>query len=143
MLVRDQLTYLVALPSDADEPRQYAMHRFVAATLQNEPARTLPGFDLARYADESLGIVIGQPIQLELHARGFLPGYFREGPIAADQTLEPLANGWTRLRSTVPNSRQLRSWLQSIADDTFVVQPAALREEMARALGAAVGLYTE
>jgi hypothetical protein len=46
---------------------------------------------------------VGQPIYLVV-----LPEHFREGSVAVYQTLQLLADCWTLLGATVPNSRRLR-----------------------------------
>jgi predicted DNA-binding transcriptional regulator YafY len=52
-----------------------------------------------------------------------------ESPIADDQVIEDIDEDNVLLRATVPDTLELRLWLQGFGDEVMVVKPDSLRQE--------------
>jgi hypothetical protein len=121
--------------------------RRVARRRQDPVARRLPGLDSA-LRDGQLRFFDKGPIALRLRfaandAGDALRERYRETPMAEDQQIVALPDGRLELRATVMYSLQLVQMLQGEAHRSYVVEPAALREELAAFLRAAVQLQAE
>ena len=72
LIMRGSVFYLVATARDYDEPRLYALHRFIQVTMLNEKINVPKGFhlDIALEAGMAGFAVQDDPIQLELRCSG-------------------------------------------------------------------------
>jgi predicted DNA-binding transcriptional regulator YafY len=121
--------------------------RRVARRHQDPVARRLPGLDTA-LGDGQLRFFDKGPIKLRLRFAANPDGAalcdrYRETPMAEDQQIALLADGRVELRATVMYSLQLVQMLQGEAHRSYVVEPEALRDELAAFLRAAVQLQQE
>lgn len=142
LVVMEQVLYLVCTVKDYPDARFLALHRIDAVHPLDAPARQPEGFDLDAFVARELGIRLS-PAQLHLvlHVRGVLGKYLVETPVSDDQTTQALDDTWTRLEARVPDTVQVRTWIRSLGADAVVVEPKALREEMAQQWQTLVGLY--
>ena len=107
-------------------------------------AKRLPALD-AVLTDGQLRFFDKGPIALRLRFAPTPDGQalceqYRETPMAADQRILTLASGDSELQATVMYSLQLVRMLQAEAHRSYVVAPAALRDEIAAFLEAALRL---
>jgi predicted DNA-binding transcriptional regulator YafY len=121
--------------------------RRIARRRQEVVARGLPSLDEA-LGNGQLSFFDKGPIALRLrfaaHADGqALCDSYRETPMAGDQQVVVLPDGGLELRATVMYSLQLVRMLQAEAHRSYVVEPAALREEMGAFVRAAGELQRE
>ncbi len=126
--------YLVATARDYPEPRIFALHRILSATLLDEPAIKLAGFNLRHYISEErrFELPLGGDLDLELRVSPWLADYLDERKLSPDQKLAPIRGRHEqRLNATVANTDQLRWWLRSFGTAVEVLRPLALRREMA------------
>jgi predicted DNA-binding transcriptional regulator YafY len=130
---RGGLIYLVAMFGDYDDVRTIALHRLQLAEMRYEAARASPGFSLDAYiASGQFGVIAGDPIRLHAVFSRAAGEHLYETPLVSGQVLETGDNGAVRLTATVPHTRSLVWWLLGFGDGVEVLEPAALREEMAR-----------
>lgn len=132
LVVREHVVYLVCTVKDYPEPRYLALHRISAAKLLDLNAKKPKGFKLDVYlASGQLGIQVGnKPLKLVMKVRPLVARYLAETPISTDQVIEDCEPDWKRLRATVLDTVQIRSWLRSLGADAVVEKPAALAEEL-------------
>jgi len=144
LVYRDAVAYLLATAWDFEDVRQYVLHRLVKATLTEQPSRVPDGFDVRTYVerDRALEFPLGRAVlPLVAAVEEFLATKMAETPLARDQLLSPLPDGRYRLSATVHDTVQLRIWLQSQGGYIEVLEPAALREEIAAELERALERY--
>lgn len=87
------------------------------------------GFDLDDYIHQGgLGYRIGPPIQIEAVIATSVALILLETPLSMDQTLEELPDASYRLRATVADTKEVRSWLRGFGNLVRVDQPANFPE---------------
>jgi len=90
------------------------------------------GFDLDAYiASGALGFFPKQSIQLVAIFSAEVAAHLYETPLAEGQAMTALPDGRIQLEATLPETLQLRWWLQGFGDAVEVVQPSALRADIA------------
>jgi len=144
LVYRHGVLYLVASLYDYDNPMQLALHRMKNATLLEEPAKALDGFDLGRYIEEerAFDIPLGRTIRLELRIAPWLARHLGESRLSRDQTIAPIrGDERSRLTATVQETEQLRWWLRSFGPALEVTRPVALRRAIAREVAETAALY--
>ena len=143
LIVRDAVSYLVAIAFDYDDVRLYALHRMSRVKPGDARARKAPaGFDLDRYVESGeLGWKLSStPIALELRFFGPAGRTVLESPLAKDQQTSVDGDVLT-VKATVSDTRVLRAWLLSFGPGVEGRRPAALRRDGAAAMKAALARY--
>ena len=150
LVLRNEVTYLVATAWDFSDPRHYALHRFDGAHIELlEQAATPPeGFDLERYLrGASFQYRVGErAIRIRLAMQRATAHHLAETPLSDDQIIEegdPPGTDWVGIRATVADSLQLRWWLLGLGDQVVVEAPRALRDEIAGILRGAAANYAD
>jgi predicted DNA-binding transcriptional regulator YafY len=143
LIVRDAVSYLVAIAFDYDDVRLYALHRMSRVKVGGARARKAPpGFDLDGFVESGeLGWKLSSsPIAVELRFFGTAGRTVVESPLSADQQVVVDGDVVT-VKATVADTRVLRSWLLSFGAGVEVRKPAALRRDLGGALRAALARY--
>ena len=132
LIMRGALTYLVASARNYADVRLYALHRFSKAEVLDAAAIVPKGFNLDTAIANGLADFANQgaPSELELRCTEKVAAYLVETPLAADQKLEPQANGWVRMTATVNDTWQLHWWLLGQGDGVEVINPPELRNQL-------------
>ncbi len=143
LIMRGAVTYLVASAWDYAEARLYALHRFSKVEILDAAAKVSEGFNLDAAIASGLADFAnqGEPIQLVLRCTEGVAAFLAETPLAADQKIEPEADGWVRLTATVNDTWQLHWWLLGQGAGVEVCAPMELREKINMALVDACQLY--
>jgi predicted DNA-binding transcriptional regulator YafY len=132
LVVRDGTLALVCTFWDYADPHYVLLHRMTQAELLDTEARRPKGFDLDAFlARGGVGFAHGDPIALEAVVAREVAITLHETPLSADQALTPVDEEHERLRATVPNTLDLRGFLQSYGALIEVKKPLALRKELA------------
>ena len=134
IVVRAGIIYLVATAWDFEDVRQYALHRMSTAELMDEPARRPPDFDLTAYIRDA-GAFSYPVSEKKLRLRALFDEgaalHLRESRLASDQQLTDRDDGRVLVEATVMDSSDLRWWLLGFGSGVEVLEPLALREELA------------
>jgi predicted DNA-binding transcriptional regulator YafY len=132
LAVRDGSLTLVCTFWDYDDIHYILLHRMSGGELLDQPATRPKGFDLDQHlAASGLGFSHGNPIHLEALIDREVALTLHETPLGRDQKLTPRPSHRELLTVTVPNTIELRGWLQSYGPLIEVRKPKALRNEMA------------
>ena len=136
--------YIVATRADRPqyEPGWYVLHRFVSAKPLPE-AVTARRFSLKEFLAKGGADYGANGRTVALRARLLsraIRKRLREAPLAADQQFFREPKG-TVVTATVRPSFPLETWLLSVADDLVVLEPAELREKVAKRLQTASSAY--
>jgi len=132
LVIRDGVTYLVAMVNDYTDLRHLALHRMVAAEPMHEPARPVPDLDFESYVEVSFAYPLNpEPIQLEVGIDEGLAAHLTERPLSGDQEISEDENksGRYRVTATVADNEQLRWWLAGLGATVEVLGPPELRAE--------------
>ena len=142
LVVMEQVVYLVCTVKNYQDPRFLAVHRIDSARLLDEDAVEPASFDIDEFILREFGIRIGsKPLNLVLRVRGVLAKYLAETPVAADQTIAPVDDEWSRVCVSVQDTIQLRTWIRSLGPDAVVEEPESLRSQLKREWEELIGLY--
>lgn len=143
LITRGAVTYLVASAWDYADARLYALHRFSKVEILDTAVTVPEGFNLDAAIDSGLAGFAnqGESIQLELRCTEEVATYLAETPLAADQKIEPDADGWVRLTATVNDTWQLHWWLLGQGVGVEVRGPLALRHSIQESISKSLELY--
>ena len=143
LVVKQGVSYLVAVHEGYEDFRHHALHRFSSAEVQTSPARTFPDFDLEAYARESFAYPEpdGRDSMLELRVAENVAEHLQERPLSGDQKISESKDGWCRVQATVPLTEELRWWLLSHGPQLVVNKPASLKRRMQEAVAQMQALY--
>ncbi|MFL6674378.1 MAG: helix-turn-helix transcriptional regulator [Massilia sp.] len=146
LAVKDSNVHGKAVPGPVQTFRVDRIRR-VARRRQEVVARRLPSLDHAlgngqlQFFDKG---AIALRLRFAANAEGeALCDRYRETPMAADQRITALAHGQQELQATVMYSLQLMRMLQADAHCSYVVEPAELKQELARFVKAAAKLQSQ
>lgn len=143
LVVRNQIVYLVCVFEGFDDIRQLAMQRIHSAEVLNASVQKPVGFSLDDYISQgAFGLVFGEVfLRLEARLMRHLEIHLRETAIAEDQVIEDIDENFVRLAATVPDTLELRLWLNSFGEEIEVLGPPALRDEFAKRAKQLAKLY--
>ncbi|MFC4656222.1 helix-turn-helix transcriptional regulator [Rheinheimera marina] len=142
MVQRGPVCYLIATVEGYNEPRRFAVHRFLRVVQTDAPSKVLENFNLQQYlADGAMAFSNGQTLYLELEVEPVLANLLTETPLSPDMKLEPQQNGKTYIAATVHKGWQLNHWLLAHANDLTVLAPIELRDMIKQKLTAALSRY--
>ncbi len=144
LIYRDAVGYLVCTLWEYKDVRQLVLHRIVSAELLPGRRAPRPGFDLKAYiASGAFDVLLGDtPLAVVAHIDAAVHPTLQATPIAADQQLVALPDGRFELRATLADTNQLRAWLRGMGRLVEVIEPPALRAEIAAEALATSRLYT-
>jgi len=131
LVVRDNITYLIASVKDYGNPLQFVMHRFTSVELLEVPRDVPDGFNFDAYiAKGNLGYSINDEyIHLKLRFSKYDAQHLLETPLSKNQLSHEDGNDFVIIEAEVLNNLELRWWLQGFGSKVEVLQPIELRGE--------------
>ena len=142
LVIVEQVVYLVCTVKDYKEARFLAVHRISSARLLELEAEKPTSFNIDEFIHQEFGIRLGKdPLNLVLRIRGVLAKYLSETPVALDQSMVAIDSEWTKVRVTVNDTVQLRTWLRSLGPDAIVDEPELLRIQLKQEWTDLLSLY--
>lgn len=143
IMVREPAIYLVAVIDGYEDPRMFALHRFLSAERTFNAAWQPEGFALKDYLAEQGNFGSGRWLTLKARVNEHLGLILEETPLGEIQHLgEVDAAGWRELSVKVRDNWQLRWWIAAQADRIVVEAPRLLRERIIASASEVVSLYT-
>jgi len=140
LILRDQVSYLVASKTDSGDLRKFALHRMLGAKKINTQAVHPKDFDLQKYIVENQ-IVSNltskrsfEPIELKFIADKWVTTHLRESRLSEDQLIESIDDENSKIIATVQETEQLFWWLLGFGARVEVLEPIKLREKMANSV---------
>ncbi|GAC1607836.1 MAG: hypothetical protein NVS3B3_11390 [Aquirhabdus sp.] len=132
IVVRDKRIYLVCTIRDYGDIRHLLLHRMRSARLLSDAIRKPKKFNIDHHiANGEFSIPFDlEVIQLEAEFYGYAAKNVTESPIAVDQWMEDLDDGWILVKGTVSNTYDLRTWILGFGDEVNVLEPKELRDEL-------------
>lgn len=128
LIVRDQISYLIATFDGYTDPRQLALHRITSAEMQPSSADCPKGFSLDAYIQQGeMNQPVGPTILLRFLLDAHAAAQLAESPMATDQQIEDSEyEGYKLISATVQDTLELRWWLKSFGDEAVVLEPPEL-----------------
>jgi predicted DNA-binding transcriptional regulator YafY len=133
--------YAVGLDHDSGEIRTFAVHRIGALEPTERRFRVREGFDFDAYIGGSFGVVAEPAVCVRIRFEGSAANYVEERTWHPSQKLARGSDGRLELAMEVGGTSELRAWVLSFGADAEVLEPEALRAEVARDLEAALVRY--
>ena len=116
LVQQDRRLYLVCQFDGYDNIRHLPLHRMIDATVLDEPAKKVPGFDLNVYIRERHFNYSGDEPQIIRLVLEFTNeetvDYLTESPLTRNQTITKLKEGLWRLETTIEDSLLLDGWIR-------------------------------
>jgi hypothetical protein len=135
-------TMPMAAPARRSKPLTFHLHRMEAAAPDSQAAVVPAGFDLKAFAaSDEYEYRLGDDIRLLALVNADAVVSLEERKLVEGQMLTPSADGRFLLDATVPYTYALQVWLLGFAEGIEVLEPKALRDEIARKLTAAAARY--
>jgi predicted DNA-binding transcriptional regulator YafY len=134
--------YLIARPTDADQPRTYRIARFKTLRMLDVPARVPGEFDLREYFGNAWGVYRGnRTYDVELR-------FIREAAPVVTETIwhhtqkaKSNPEGSVTLAFQVDGLEEIANWILSWAGRVSVIQPTKLKELVVRRLHDALKMH--
>jgi len=143
LVVRDYITYVVAAKNDDGELRQFLLHRFRDAEMEDGEYYRPDLFNLKAYAKEEFVPTLGPSatvdIKLWLDKEAAIS--VSECPVDKMQTLTEQADGSFLLSATIPNTQELLRWIYSWGSQVKVLQPITLQNRVQKEVAAVLDRY--
>lgn len=142
IMVREPAIYLIAVVDGHDDPRMFAMHRFLSARREHLPAMQSEGFSLNSYLEEQGHFGTGKWLTLEAKVNAHLGMILAETPLGKNQKLsEANKDDWRNLTVSVRDNWQLRWWLLGQGNRIVVQAPAELATKILSTASSVVSAY--
>jgi len=135
LLVRGNISYLIAFKPKDEQPRQFALHRVLSAEKLYSDSEVPAGFSVEQYVKlgEPGVRLSAQTIELRLQITFDAAEHLRETPLSADQRLGEAGIGdRLLLTATLAWTQELEWWLLGMGSSVEVLEPIDLRDEIAR-----------
>jgi len=134
LVIKEGISYVVCTLWDYKDLKQLALHRVQSASLTDEPAKRISGYNLDSYIEQEFSFAY--PVskgQLKLKARfeNAAAFHLQESRLSTDQKLKQVDKDSVLLTATVPDSSEIRWWLLGFGDQVEVLGPKKLRNEFA------------
>ena len=120
--------YLVGYCHLRKEPRMFAVERMRAVTLTDHPYQMPLGFDLEAFVQDSLTVMRGRPIEVELRFDKATAAWAKDRIWHPSQKLTQLKNNGMTMRLNVADSRELVGWILSFGGGVQVIKPEPLQK---------------
>jgi predicted DNA-binding transcriptional regulator YafY len=124
--------YLYARSEEHAQVRTFAVERIERIEVLDEKFQVPADFDIADYGRAAFGIAGGKPEKVEIVFDAEIAGYIRERVWHESQELTDKPDGSVVLRMNVAPGFELQAWVKSFLPHSRVIQPASLRDSVAK-----------
>ena len=137
--------YLVARPADDARVKTYKIDRLEAVARGTTPVRPPDGFDLASYLTDSFGVYqsTGPTTTVKVRFAPTAARFVAESRRHASQKLTHEPDGGLIAEFTLTSTVEIKSWILSFGAKALVLEPEALRQEIAADLALALTHYND
>lgn len=129
--------YVVGHDHKSGELRTFAVDRIRAIEATDARFRVADDFDFERYIGSSFGVIAEPATRVRILFDARWAGYVAERTWHPSQTLAKRPQGRVELTMEVGGTAELRTWILSFGDGAEVLEPDALRREVADELNRA------
>lgn len=134
--------YVIGYDTWAQGIRTFKLDRLERAQMLDEGYEIPAGFDANAYLADSWGIMRGAgPTEVVLQFSRAVAALVQERTWHSSQSVDELADGGLLFSVWVSDPREMRPWIRSWGADVEVVEPIALRSQMAEEARRLAALY--
>jgi predicted DNA-binding transcriptional regulator YafY len=133
--------YVVGLDHRSEEIRTFAVDRISSLSRTGRRFEPRVGFDFDAYVGSSFGVVHEPATRVRIVFEKAWATYVEERTWHPSQKLSRRPGGKLELAMEVGGASELRSWVLSFGAGAEVLEPASLRDDVARELDAARRRY--
>lgn len=133
--------YVVGLDHRSDEIRTFAVDRIGSLSGTGRRFEPRVGFDFDAYVGSSFGVVHEPATRVRIVFEKAWATYVEERTWHPSQKLSRRPGGKLELAMEVGGASEIRSWVLSFGAGAEVLEPASLRDDVARELAAARKRY--
>ena len=134
--------YLVAYSEEKNKPRVFNLERITSATWLRKESFVYPrSFDPARFFEDAMFIVLGNPEPVELRFTASTEPFIKIRRFHKTQKLSKRADGSLKMTLKVPVDFELVNWLLGFGPHVEVIRPPSLRQKVQEALSKALEQY--
>jgi predicted DNA-binding transcriptional regulator YafY len=126
----DGALYLIAYCHRHREVRMFAVDRIRSLTITNQPCQLPLGFDLDAYVQDTLVVMRGKPIEVELLFDRPTTTWVKDRQWHHSQQSIIRKDGRLTMRLQVADTRELVGWILHFGSGVRVVEPQSLREKV-------------
>jgi len=142
LVIRGNVTYLLALFPNKDDITRMPLHRFKSVNVTDTPIRTAHDFNLDDYiASGAMGFMQKAAVKVRIRFFNGAGGHLVETPISLEQQLRSPREGEHLLTITLPITEQFKWWLLAFGDNAEILAPLSLRNEFKTRLARASQRY--
>lgn len=135
--------YVVGHDHKSDELRTFAVDRIKEIESTGERFSVAAGFDFETYIGSSFGVIAEPATTVRILFEKRWADYVAERTWHPSQAIAKRPRGRIELTMQVGGTADLRTWILSFGDGAEVLEPATLRQEVARELAGALERYAE
>jgi predicted DNA-binding transcriptional regulator YafY len=122
--------YLIAYCHKRKDVRMFAVDRIRSMTSTGRPCQMPLGFDIEAYVRDSLIVMRGKPIDVELLFDRTTAAWMKDREWHPSQKLAPVKGGKLLLSLSVADTPELVGWILSFGAGVRVVSPTQLKEKV-------------
>ena len=134
--------YTVGFDHKSGEIRTFAVERIQRLEPTGERFEAPRDFDFERYTQTAFGVMAEPAVRVRIRFEKEWATHVEERTWHASQEVTRNRDGSVELSMEVGGSAELRNWVLSFGAGALVLEPRALRREVARELGAAAKRYS-
>jgi predicted DNA-binding transcriptional regulator YafY len=124
--------YLVGHDHKENALRTFAVERIQSAKLTNRRFEIPPDFNFDEFQKTAFSVIWGEPQEVKIHFSPSQAPYIRERTWHPSQKIETAPDGGVILTLKVADLDEVKRWLIGFGPDAVVLEPEALRGEIAR-----------
>jgi predicted DNA-binding transcriptional regulator YafY len=133
--------YLAAFCHEHNEVRTFRANRVLKVERAGRTFGKPADFDINAYLGDAWRIARGESVDIVIRFSPEYASYIREGVWHHSQELSDAPDGGVMLKLHVPVTLEIKRFVLGFGPQAEVLQPVALREEIAEALAVAAGQY--
>jgi predicted DNA-binding transcriptional regulator YafY len=134
--------YLIGHDETRGELRTFKVARISRLAITPDTFEPDPDLEVERRLAAGWDMIADQPaVEVVLRFSSAVAARIRETRWHPSERIEPAPGGGLRWRATVSGTKEIVLWILSWGDDVEVLEPAALRTEVAATLARAAGRY--
>jgi predicted DNA-binding transcriptional regulator YafY len=135
--------YVVGHDHHSAEIRTFAVGRILAIEKTEQRFQVAPDFDFDAYVGSSFGVIAEPPIRVRIRFDKRWADWVAERTWHPSQQLERDRDGGLELTMEVGGAAEVRTWVLSFGAGAEVLEPEALRTEVAAELQRAAARYAD
>jgi predicted DNA-binding transcriptional regulator YafY len=135
--------YVAAFADDKEQPKRFAVDRFVGVSITDETFELPKGFSEKAFVEQSFGVYGGEPEQICVRFAPKVADSIKERIWHPSQTLTDLPDGGVEVRFCASGWPEIRAWVLSYGRYAKLIEPAQRRKAIAADVRAMAQAYSE